>query len=102
MVQRFLETGDWFSLALLPQKVNWAVPLHNWVRKEKQSHDETSVFPPGPRTVCGRQPFNRLAPVCTGRSACHRERTLKITLLNSLLLLFHMAHKILVLLAFPY
>ena len=24
-----------------PPKENWGAPLHNWVRKEKQSHDET-------------------------------------------------------------
>ena len=42
------------------------------------------------------------APVYMGQSACHRDTMLTITLLNSFLLAFHMPHKILVLLAFPY
>lgn len=100
-VQRF-ETRGKFLLVLSPRKKTGVPPYITGLERKSRAPMKPGLSPW--TTYCVRKGAFKLssAPVYTGQSACHRDRMLTITLLNSFLLAFHMPHKILVLLAFPY
>lgn len=85
------------------QKENWNVPLHRWVTKEKQRRNEPGSVSLNYTLFTYGSFETAFSPsVYTQKRACHSEGMLRLTLPNSFLLAFHMSHKILVLLAFPY